>query len=146
MRAVSEQLLAAAGILCTSLLANCTQIIQFTATELRKQLQNSARYEIRVSISQPPIFCFHFSAPYHLPRPFFMFPFHNAPFPALPLHFVSGPLRFQFSSRSSAVICLQSEQSFFLFVARISVTRSFAQPCTALHNRAQYYCTIFINP
>lgn len=118
-----------------SALINCTKTIHYTATELRKQLQDSARYEIRVSISQPPIFCFHFSA-LSFATSFLPVSIPHCSVASAAAHFVSGPLRFQFSSRSATVICLQSEQ-YSLFVARISVTRSLAQPCTASHSRAQ---------
>ena len=39
--------------MCTSVLINCTEIIQFTVTELGKQLQNSARYEFAFPFLSP---------------------------------------------------------------------------------------------
>jgi hypothetical protein len=125
-----EELLAAAGILCRSSLTNCTQIIQFTAAELRKQLQNSARYEIRVSVSQPLSFV-SISQPYHLPLPVFMFPFHNVPFSAPLLHSVAYQDFYAFNFRLGRLQSFVSKANNFFYLSL-----AFMLP-EALHSLAQ---------
>lgn len=114
---------------------NCAQIIQFAAAELRKQLQNSARYEIRVSISQPPIFCFHFSALS------FATSFLHVSIPQCSISSAAAPLRIRTSTLSILVSVVYSHLSpkrTIFFICRSHFC--YQKPCTALHSLAQH-CT-----
>jgi hypothetical protein len=111
---------------------NWAEVIQFTATEFRKQLQNSARYEIRVSISQPyllfpflsPIICHLLSSC-----------FHSTTFPFQRCCSTSYQDLYAFNFRLGRLQSFVSKANNFFFICCSRFC--YQKPCTALHSLAQ---------